>query len=333
MPLYEVDKPNAAMKQVDPSDFVSQKVLERKDLQPLLRNHLEAIDPDIMLLSEEFGNFQDANRRVDLLALDRDGNLVVIELKRVDDGSHMELQAIRYAAMISALDMNAVADIYAAQLKKTGKDENTARQEISEFLEPDAQISNTPRIVLIAPGFSREITTAVLWLNTVGLDIRCLKVELYNLKGQLYLDLEQIIPLPSAADYQYKIRAKTEAIQKSATKKRASNSIPTLVSAGVLKPGMRVHMVRPPRPSQDITDPKISGAKFVGGTAFEWDQNGKVYTSITALTEAICEHLGGVNTGFAGPDHWTLEGEQETLNIKAKNILLGASSVADGIGL
>lgn len=333
MPLYEVDKPNSFMKKVDPSNFVSQNVLERKDLQPLLRDHLSAIDPDIMLLAEEFGNFQDANRRVDLLALDRDGNLVVIELKRVDDGSHMELQAIRYAAIISALDMDAVADIYAAHLKKTGKDENTARQEISEFLEPDAQISNTPRIVLIAPGFSREITTAVLWLNTVGLDIRCLKVELYNLKSQLYLDLEQIIPLPSAADYQYKIRAKTEAIQKSATKMRIGNSIPALVNAGLLLPGNHVHMTRPPRPNQDISDPKVSGATFVGGIAFEWDHDGKVYTSITALTEAICAHLGGVVTGFAGPDHWALDGEQETLGAKGRNLLIGAISVADGIGL
>ena len=329
MPLYEVDKPNSVMKKINPSDFVSQKVLERKDLQPLLRDHLAAIDPDIMLLAEEFGNFQDANRRVDLLALDRDGNLVVIELKRVDDGSHMELQAIRYAAMLSALDMDAVTDTYAAHLKKTGKDENVARQEIAAFLGSDSQISNTPRIVLIAPGFSREITTAVLWLNTVGLDIRCLKVELYDLTGQMYLDLEQIIPLPSAADYQYKIRAKTEAIQKSATKMRMGNSIPALVSAGLLVPGNRVHMVRPPRPNQDISDPKVSGATFVGGMAFEWDQDAKVYTSITALTEAVCTHLGGIVTGFAGPDHWALEGEHETLGTKGRN-LLGASGGAAG---
>lgn len=326
MPLYEIDTTKVVMTAVHPNDFASQNIQERKDLQPLLRDHIAVIDPNIMLLTEEFGNFQGASRRVDLLALDKEGNLVVIELKRVDDGSHMELQAIRYAAMVSALDMDAVADIYAGYLKKTEKDESTARQKISEFLGPEAQISNTPRIVLIAPGFSREITTAVLWLNTVGLDIRCLKVELYNLKGQLYLDMEQIIPLPSAADYQFRIRAKTEAIQKSVTKKRMGNTIPALVNAGLLVPGNHVHMTRPPRPDQNISDSKVSGAKFLGGAAFEWDYNGEKYSSITALTEAVCEYLGGVITGFAGPDHWTLDGDQETLGAKGRNLLLGTGN-------
>ena len=332
MPLYEVDKTNVTMKLIPPSDFVSQGVLERKDLQPLLREHIGVIDPDIMLLTEEFGNWQGANRRVDLLALDKDGNLVVIELKRVDDGSHMELQAIRYAAMLSALDMDAVTETYAAFLKKNGKDDSTSRQEILDFLGPEPQISNTPRIVLIAPGFSQEITTAVLWLNTVGLDIRCLKIDLYNLQGQLYLDLEQIIPLPSAADYQFKIRAKTDAIQKSAARTRQGNSIPALVNAGILQLGVRVRMIRPPRPGLDISDTKVSGAEFVGPSAFKWDLDEKVYSSITALTEAVCAYLGGTVTTFAGPDHWALEGQQEALSTKARAIPASANvGVTDGV--
>ena len=34
-----------------------------------------------------------------LLCIDREANLVVVELKRTEDGGHMDLQAIRYAAM------------------------------------------------------------------------------------------------------------------------------------------------------------------------------------------------------------------------------------------
>ena len=48
-----------------------------------------------MVLAEEFGDWQDSRRRIDLLCLDRDAGLVVVELKRTEDGGHMELQAIR----------------------------------------------------------------------------------------------------------------------------------------------------------------------------------------------------------------------------------------------
>ena len=57
--------------------------------------------PSGMVLAEEFGEWEASRRRIDLLVLDKDANLVVVELKRTDDGGHMELQALRYAAMVS----------------------------------------------------------------------------------------------------------------------------------------------------------------------------------------------------------------------------------------
>src|SRR5581483_2793698 len=55
--------------------------------------------------------------RVDLLALDRSGALVVIELKRTEDGGHMELQAVRYAAMISTMGFQQTVAAHAKFLR------------------------------------------------------------------------------------------------------------------------------------------------------------------------------------------------------------------------
>jgi RecB family endonuclease NucS len=85
------------------TQFSTENVLERKDLQRLLRTHIGLIDPDLMVISEEFSQWVDSSRSIDLLCLDKDANLVVVELKRTQDGGHMELQAIRYAAMISRI--------------------------------------------------------------------------------------------------------------------------------------------------------------------------------------------------------------------------------------
>ncbi len=69
----------------------------------MLRQGIHVLSEDLLVVAEEYGLFEDSRRRVDLLALDRSGTLVVIELKRTDDGGHMELQALRYAAMVSTM--------------------------------------------------------------------------------------------------------------------------------------------------------------------------------------------------------------------------------------
>jgi RecB family endonuclease NucS len=93
---------------LQPTSFSDQGLRERGDLQRLLRDQVHIIDPDVLVVSEEFGGWEDSRRRIDLLGVDRKARLVVIELKRTDDGGHMELQAIRYAAMVSTMTFEKV---------------------------------------------------------------------------------------------------------------------------------------------------------------------------------------------------------------------------------
>jgi hypothetical protein len=161
----------------------------------------------------EFGDWEDSRRRIDLLGLDRDANLVVIELKRTEDGGHMELQAIRYAAMVSTLTFEKVVDVFSGYLRRIGK-EDDARTTILEFLGwegPDEGIfAQDVRIVLAPAEFSKELTTAVMWLNEHGLDIRCVRMQPYDDSSRLLVDVQQVIPLPEAADYQVQVREKEQ---------------------------------------------------------------------------------------------------------------------------
>src|SRR4051794_1927786 len=101
MPIYEITQ--SEIRKLPETTFGAAGVRERADLQRLLRSNIEVVSPETLVVSEEFGDWEDSRRRIDLLGLDRDANLVVIELKRTEDGGHMELQAIRYAAMVSTM--------------------------------------------------------------------------------------------------------------------------------------------------------------------------------------------------------------------------------------
>ena len=91
--------------------FAQIGIKERADLQRILKNQIEIISPETLVISEEFGDWEDSKRRIDLLGIDKSANLIVIELKRTEDGGHMELQAIRYAAMVSAMTFERAIEV------------------------------------------------------------------------------------------------------------------------------------------------------------------------------------------------------------------------------
>ena len=165
-----------------------------------------------MVLAEEYGRWEDSRRRIDLLCLDSNANLVVVEIKRTEDGGHMELQSIRYASMVSSMTFARAVEAHREFRKANGLDPECAEEEILNFLgweEPqEEEFANDVRIYLVSAEFSREITTSVLWLNEHEIDIRCVRLRPYRLNGDILLDIQQIVPLPEAAEYQIQIRQK-----------------------------------------------------------------------------------------------------------------------------
>src|SRR5947208_342385 len=134
MALYEITSEN--LKPVDPTTFDQAGLRERADLQRLLRKKIDVILPDTLVIAEEFGEWDESKRRIDLLGLDKDANLVVIELKRTEDGGHMDLQAIRYAAMVSSMTFERLVGVYEDHLRRLNKTAD-ARGSLLEFLAWD----------------------------------------------------------------------------------------------------------------------------------------------------------------------------------------------------
>ena len=151
------------------------------------------------------------------LCLDKLSRLVVVELKRTEDGGHMDLQAIRYAAMVSSMTPEQAVAAHARFLGTPDADD-AAKSAILDFLEADSiedvEFTDAVRIILVAADFSPEITTSVLWLNKQGLDIRCVRLMPYRLGSDILVDVAQIIPLPEAVDYEVRVRTQVEETRK-----------------------------------------------------------------------------------------------------------------------
>jgi hypothetical protein len=214
MAIYRMSK--QAITPLEQATFAGLGIHERKDMQRLLLDCVDVIAPATMILAEEYGDWVDSSRRIDLLALDKAGNLVVIELKRTEDGGHMELQAIRYAAMVSTMTLEQAVEAHRKYLNSKGLDTSDPEGAILKFLgsEEPAEFNTSVRIVLAAADFSKEITSSVLWLNEQGLDVTCVRMRPHKNGDEILLDVQQVIPLPEAAEFQV-------AIQQKASERRA----------------------------------------------------------------------------------------------------------------
>ncbi|MEO6917623.1 MAG: hypothetical protein ABI171_01000 [Collimonas sp.] len=210
MALYELSAPS--LNEIPVSTYSALKLREREDIQGVIRDHIQVVLPDLMVLTEEFGDWEDSRRRIDLLCLDVDSQLVVVELKRTEDGGHMELQALRYAAMVSTMRFDQAVEAHRKYLTSRGLSPETAEPSIRNFLDiPEGPVSLAAkvRIALVSADFSKEITSTVLWLNAQGLDLTCIRARPHSFRGHVLMDVQQVIPLPESAEYQIAIREKT----------------------------------------------------------------------------------------------------------------------------
>ena len=191
--------------------------MERADLQRMLRDQPEVLEEGLLIIAEEFSDWQDSNRRIDLLGLDAGGRLVVIELKRGETGGHMDLQAIRYAAMVANMTNEKVLETYQNYLdERSSEKSETAEADDAETLirerlgtmgEAPVIFTETPRIILASENFGKELTTCVMWLNEswlreAGQEIKCIRLQPHNNGDEILIETSVVIPLPEASEYQ-----------------------------------------------------------------------------------------------------------------------------------
>ncbi|MGQ7830917.1 DUF4268 domain-containing protein [Altererythrobacter sp. Z27] len=214
--MFQVDRSANQLKQLNKTTFADAGLRERDHLQEWLAKSPDAlgqaIGEELLVIQKEFDGFDGTRERLDLLALDKSGQLVVIENKLDDSGRDVVWQALKYAAYCSSLKKAEIITIFQQYLDSgTGGD---AASTICEFLEEDAldelvlNEGNDQRIVFIAANFRREVTSTVLWLREHQIDVRCVKVSPFLFGDQLFIDLQQVIPTPEAADYMIRMAQK-----------------------------------------------------------------------------------------------------------------------------
>lgn len=212
--MFVVDKTKNRIEKIESCSFSELKFREREHLQEWLENNSDALGEDLLFIQKEFDGFDDTKERLDLLAIDKHGDLVIIENKLDDSGRDVTWQVLKYASYCSSLSKQQIKEIYQSYLDKKGDSEN-AEANISDFLDVEdfgeAQLNKSQRIILVSGNYRKEVTSTVLWLmSKYNLKIQCFKATPFAFGEQILLTIEQIIPIPETKEYTIKMAEKAQ---------------------------------------------------------------------------------------------------------------------------
>jgi len=197
--MYKVDIQNKKLIQMSPTSFHNENLKERYDIQEWIEKNPEIIENELLIIGKEV--ILPSDIRLDLLALDKKSNLVILELKRDESGKDVAWQAIKYASYCSNFSPT---DIFRQYAEYLGSDEDEAERIIEEFIDSEnfEDLNSSQRIILVSKDFHSDVVSSVLWLRDFGVDVSCVKLSPYTDKnGDLFIIPNKIIPLPEAEDY------------------------------------------------------------------------------------------------------------------------------------
>lgn len=204
--LFTYDVKSKEFLSTQETDFKSNEIMERKDIEKWVMAFPEILGEDLLIISAEYNKFDRTKDRLDLLAIDKKGKLAIIELKRDDSGKSVELQAVKYAAYCSTMTFSDLIPLRKSYLSKNGiqKTNEEVEKELYEFIDNDdfEELDDKPRIILVARNFRPEVTSSVLWLRRFNVDLSCVKLTPYKIsKDKIALVSSKLIPLPEAEEY------------------------------------------------------------------------------------------------------------------------------------
>lgn len=279
--MFLIDKENNKLMKIVKTTFHELGFKEREHLQEWIAKEPSCLDEEFLIIQKEFDGFSGTNERLDLLALDRFGALVIIENKLDDTGKDVTWQALKYVSYCSTLSKTQIIGIYQDYLDKYCKGEK-AEDKLVDFFDgqslEEIELNNEDqRMILVAGYFRKEVTSTVMWMINHNISVKCFKATPYKHGNDLLLDIEQIIPVKEAADYYIKMADKAKEEQ---TTKEMNKGVEELrlrfwgeLLEQFLKGSKQFQNVNP------STDHWLSGGSGVSGIPFTFVVT-KTYASV-----------------------------------------------------
>jgi hypothetical protein len=189
--LYRLLNIDSAVGNLEPLPFLDFSELGKleKDLEGILAEHLLGVlfeDGALMPIFQE----RVMQAEADIYALNRDGDLIIFELKRGFAGADAMLQALRYAQVAGQWTFDKLEEKYKKYY--TGNTISLADAHMEAFnlecsLLP-SEFNRRQRLIIVGNAANDELIDAVDYWKRQGLSADFLPYRIYRIDNQLYFE-------------------------------------------------------------------------------------------------------------------------------------------------
>lgn len=232
--------------------------MKESDIEEILRKNVDMLCDDeesMLLVGQQVKN--EKNGRSDLTAIDNNGDMVLIEIKRDKrdiEGrkESFEFQAIRYAASYATIKSTdeLIQKVFSPYVEKHKHEFQTdigltsaelAQRLLSDFIEKNGitAFNEHQRIILVASEFDEQTLSAVAWLNSNQVDISCFQICPYRLGDRILLDMKKVLPVVEYEDFYVNVASRGSIVKgkKKDISRRTLPKIDTMMEWGIVGQG------------------------------------------------------------------------------------------------
>lgn len=294
--------------------------LKEAHLEEFLRKNIGQLfgDEESLLMVGQQVVDQEGSRS-DLVAVDGEGCLVLIEIKRdlLDIKSRsetLESQAIRYAASLAKIKdpRDLVEKMFGSYIAKHKSEDpfrsklgalseyELANRELNNFLKQNnigTGFNKKQRIILVSSEFDAITLSSSAWLIRNGVDLSCYELRPMRIKGNHVVEFTKIMPVEKDEDFFIDIHATSDESvilddKVERVKRRSLPRMATLFDWKLLKSGDHLEIKNFEKSEATVIDSKTVDFNGQKVSFNEWGQTVTGWSSICIYEWAILKSSG-----------------------------------------
>ena len=173
---------------IEDGNEVKSIVIDEKKLEKLFVKNTDILDPNWLIIGEQVHT--EANKYIDLLCMEPDGDLVVVELKRNMTPREVTAQAIDYAASVSNYTYKDILEVYKKYTEKYPSAPKTLEEAYlkkfnNKFSLDDDTINQEVKMVIVAAQMDTSTERIINYLrDKYNVLINILFFNVYECEGK-----------------------------------------------------------------------------------------------------------------------------------------------------